>query len=137
LVTISRLLQIVGLFCKRALQRDDILQKRPMILRSLLIAATPSVCKHRETDRDRERDMIYIRRVCNVFSVWKSKLFFFCFSQKAIYNLHLHMRCRICNITLLDLWRECCAICICVPKAQKERGRKRERERCSPRIVST
>ena len=40
--TISRLLKIIGLFCKR----DDTLQKRPIILRSLLIVATPyaSVC---------------------------------------------------------------------------------------------
>jgi len=37
----SRLLKIIGLFCKRDLKKHDILQKRPMILRSLLIAATP------------------------------------------------------------------------------------------------
>jgi len=29
--TISRLLKIIGLFCKRAYKRDDILQKRPII----------------------------------------------------------------------------------------------------------
>jgi len=39
--TIGRLLKILGLFCKRAHKRDDILQKRPMIFRSLLIVATP------------------------------------------------------------------------------------------------
>ena len=39
--TISRLLKIVGLFCKRAYKTDDILQKRPIILRSLLTVATP------------------------------------------------------------------------------------------------
>ena len=31
----------MGLFCKRALKKDHILQKRPIILRSLLIVATP------------------------------------------------------------------------------------------------
>ena len=39
--TISSLLKIIGLFCKRAFQRDYILQKRPIILRSLLIVSTP------------------------------------------------------------------------------------------------
>ena len=39
--TISRLLQIICLFCKRANQRDYILLKRPVILRRLLIVATP------------------------------------------------------------------------------------------------
>jgi len=39
--TIIRLLKIIGLFCKRAYKRDYILQKRPIILRSLLIVATP------------------------------------------------------------------------------------------------
>jgi len=39
--TISRLLKIIGLVCKRTLQIDCILQKRPTILRSLLIVATP------------------------------------------------------------------------------------------------
>jgi len=38
---ISRLLQIIGLFAKDPHKRDDILQKRPMILRSLLIVTTP------------------------------------------------------------------------------------------------
>jgi len=38
---ISRLLKIIGVFCKKAYIRDDILQKRPEILRSLLIVATP------------------------------------------------------------------------------------------------
>jgi len=41
LATISRLLQILCLFCKRANQRDYILLKRPVILRRLLIVATP------------------------------------------------------------------------------------------------
>ena len=36
MATISRLLKIIGRFCKRALKRDYILRKRPMILRSLL-----------------------------------------------------------------------------------------------------
>jgi len=35
--TISRLLKIIGLFCKKLYKRDDILQKRPIILRSLLL----------------------------------------------------------------------------------------------------
>ena len=39
--TISRLLKIIGLFCKRALLKRLILQKRPRLLRSLLILATP------------------------------------------------------------------------------------------------
>ena len=39
--TTSRLLKIIGLFCERALKRDYILQKRPLILRSLRIVATP------------------------------------------------------------------------------------------------
>jgi len=38
---ISRLLKIVGLFAKDPHKRDDILKKRPVILRSLLIVATP------------------------------------------------------------------------------------------------
>jgi len=38
--TSSRLLKIIGLFCKRALWKRYILQKRPMILRSLLIVDT-------------------------------------------------------------------------------------------------
>jgi len=41
--TISRLLKIIGLFCKGPYKRDYILQKRPTILRSLLIVATPYV----------------------------------------------------------------------------------------------
>jgi len=35
----SRLLKITGLFAKEPCKRDDILQKRPVILRSLLIEA--------------------------------------------------------------------------------------------------
>jgi len=39
--TISRLLKFIGLLlAKEPYKRDDILQKRPMILRSLLIVAT-------------------------------------------------------------------------------------------------
>jgi len=37
----SRLLKIIGLFCKRPRQKRLYLQKRPIILRSLLIVATP------------------------------------------------------------------------------------------------
>ena len=37
----SRLLKIIGLFAKEPYKRDDILQKRRIILRSLLIVATP------------------------------------------------------------------------------------------------
>jgi len=39
--TISMLLEITGLFWKEPYKRDYILQKKPMILRSLLIVATP------------------------------------------------------------------------------------------------
>jgi len=39
--TISRLLKMISIFCKRAPKIDDIPQKRPRILRSLLIVATP------------------------------------------------------------------------------------------------
>jgi len=35
------LLKITGLFAKEPFKRDDILQKRPVILRSLQIKATP------------------------------------------------------------------------------------------------
>jgi len=45
--TISSLFKIIGLFCKKPYKRDDILQRRPIILRSPLIGATPyvpSVC---------------------------------------------------------------------------------------------
>jgi len=35
--TSSRLLKIIGLFCKRAYERDDILQKRPILLRAKVI----------------------------------------------------------------------------------------------------
>jgi len=38
--TISRLLKIIGLFCKEPYKRDYILQKRPIILKSLLVVAT-------------------------------------------------------------------------------------------------
>jgi len=41
--TISRLLQIIRHFCKRAHKRGYILQKSPVIWRSLLIEATPSI----------------------------------------------------------------------------------------------
>ena len=37
----SRLLKTIGLFAKEPYKSDDILQKRPLILRSLLIVATP------------------------------------------------------------------------------------------------
>jgi len=47
--TTSRLLKIVGLFfAKEPHKRDDILQKRPIILRSLLTAATPYMCIRKE-----------------------------------------------------------------------------------------
>jgi len=39
--TISRLLKIIGLFCRISLFYWALLQKRPIILRSLLIVATP------------------------------------------------------------------------------------------------
>ena len=39
--TMSRLRKIIGLFCQRAHKRDYVLQKRPIILGSLLIVATP------------------------------------------------------------------------------------------------
>jgi len=39
--TISRLFEIIGLFWKEPYKRGCILQKRPVILRSLLIVATP------------------------------------------------------------------------------------------------
>jgi len=39
--TISRLLKIIGLFCKVTYKRDDTLQKRLIIWRSLSIVATP------------------------------------------------------------------------------------------------
>jgi len=39
--TISRLLKIIGLFCKKPYTRDYFLQKRIIIFRSLLIVATP------------------------------------------------------------------------------------------------
>jgi len=46
MASISRLLQMIGLFAKEPYakepyKREDILQKRPVILRSLLIEATP------------------------------------------------------------------------------------------------
>jgi len=42
--TISRLLKIIGLFAEYSLFYWALLQKRPMILRSLLIVATPYLC---------------------------------------------------------------------------------------------
>ena len=39
--TMSRLLKMIGFFSKEPYQRNDILPKRPMILRSLRIVATP------------------------------------------------------------------------------------------------
>jgi len=58
--TISMLLKIIDLFCKKALlQRNSILPKRPMILRSLLIVATQwlylAVSPCRETLRTNQR----------------------------------------------------------------------------------
>jgi len=47
--TISRLLEILRLFCKEPYKTDDILQKRPIILRILLIVATPYVYVHSHT----------------------------------------------------------------------------------------
>jgi hypothetical protein len=44
LATISRLLQLQVSFAKEPYKRNCILQKRPIILRSLLIVATPYVC---------------------------------------------------------------------------------------------
>jgi len=41
--TISRSLKITGLFCKEPCKRDDFLQKRRIILWSLLIVATPYI----------------------------------------------------------------------------------------------
>ena len=42
--TISRLLKIIGLFAEYSLFDRDLLQKRPTILRILLIIATPYQC---------------------------------------------------------------------------------------------
>ena len=47
--TMSRLLTMIGLFCKRPYKRDYILQKKPIILRSLLIVATPYQPHHTVT----------------------------------------------------------------------------------------
>ena len=44
--TTSRLFKIICLFCKQPYKRDGILQKRPIILRSLLIVATPYEYMH-------------------------------------------------------------------------------------------
>jgi len=38
---VTRLLKMIGSFAKEPYKRDDILQKRPIILRSLPIVATP------------------------------------------------------------------------------------------------
>jgi len=50
--TISRLLKIIGLFCKEPYERDYILQKRPIILRSLLIVATTYLSGRTQTHRN-------------------------------------------------------------------------------------
>ena len=44
--SISRLLKIKVSFAKEPYKRDDILQKRPIISRRLLIVATPYVRQH-------------------------------------------------------------------------------------------
>jgi len=44
--TISRLLKTIVSFVKEPNTKDYILQKRPIILRSLLIVATPYVYSH-------------------------------------------------------------------------------------------
>ena len=44
--TIGRLLKIVGLFCKRALLKRRYAAKKPIILRSLLIVASPYCSLH-------------------------------------------------------------------------------------------
>jgi len=46
--TISRLLKIICLCCKMPYKRASILQKRPIILRSLLIVATPYSIESRD-----------------------------------------------------------------------------------------
>ena len=52
--TISRLFKIIDLFCTRALQREDILQKKPITLRSLQIVATPYERSWEGEGRERE-----------------------------------------------------------------------------------
>jgi len=46
--TISRLNTIIGLFCRYSLFSRALLKRRPMILRSLLIVATPYIYMYRE-----------------------------------------------------------------------------------------
>ena len=48
MATISRLLKMIGLFCKRALQKRLYSADETIILRSLLIVATPYVQIERE-----------------------------------------------------------------------------------------
>jgi len=69
--TISRLLKIIGLFCKELYTRDDILQKRPMILRSLLIVVTQYLkYVNREDSKkivEQEFVCIYLKnRICDI-----------------------------------------------------------------------
>jgi len=53
--TISRLLKIIDSFAKKPYKRDDILQKRYIILRSLLLVATPYLAHTRLPSRQNKR----------------------------------------------------------------------------------
>ena len=78
--TISRLLRITVSFAKEPGQRDYILQKRPIIWRSLLIVATPFVLLllclriHRERGEggwERERETERERLICDMsYLIW-------------------------------------------------------------------
>ena len=69
---ISRLLKIVGLFCKRALYRDYILQKSPIILKSLLIVATPYLADppHPHQNTHRSTRCTSLTCVCFCMDEW-------------------------------------------------------------------
>ena len=55
-------------FAKEPYKRDDILQKRPMILRSLLIVATPYLLQHTaatHTATERRKSAVYYKACCS------------------------------------------------------------------------
>jgi len=85
--TISTLRKIIGLFCTGPYKRDDILQKRPKILRSLLIVATPYVfwkSASSERRRKKKKEKIITRLAfekCDQFTKCRMAIqmtFFFC-----------------------------------------------------------
>jgi len=88
--TISRLIKIIGFFAKEPYKRDDILQKRHMILRSLPIVAIPYVYTHIHTHGNRN---LHINICIYIYT--------------HIY-IHIHIYCACVCVCV------CVRVCMCV-----------------------